>query len=624
MEIKNLGCFSDQGVSVDLSDIVCLVGGNNTGKSTILRTYEAVVDGVSLRAEDINNKGKGHPATVVLWIHIPKGTPNIDEKWKEESDGMFLVRSKWEWPPEGGKAVRTTWDPTLKEYAEDGKASGLDEVFNSRLPKPFRIGSLENPADEHRKLLTIVLEPIASKLKSLIDDKGSALSLKALDMRAEAEKPVADFKETLAQVEKEVNKSYKRVFNASEIKFTVKLGDLAFDPSKSLMSASSVDVSEQHGQTRWDQQGTGSQRALFWSMLQVRSELNRKLDAEKLHLKGIKEKQKELEKVQKKIPALKTEPSKKKAAEEAKQLEEDIKKLKDGGNAAAGESTSILPGYMLLIDEPETALHPAAVRAAKEHLYTLAGEPGWQVMLSTHHPAFVDPLKDNTTIVRLHRPDAAEAPNLYRSNGIKFSDDEKELLRNLLTFDTTVAEMFFGSRVIIVEGDTEFASFSAVMDGEAEKFPISTRPLIIRARGKMTIPLLIRMLTHFKVDFSVLHDIDAPRTDSGAKSGAYTANETITAQVAAGRSLGIKITHRFSCPEFERKHGMTLSMKDKPYEAWKAVCKNAAVGSNVSNTLVALSTVEKEGQESEDGSLYEKALKEWVAKNAAKDPRFQF
>ncbi len=69
---------------------------------------------------------------------------------------------------------------------------------------------------------------------------------------------------------------------------------------------------------------------------------------------------------------------------------------------------------MLLIDEPETALHPSAVRAAKEHLYSLASEVGWQVMLTTHHPAFIDPLKNHTTIVRLHRKKNSP-PNIYRS-----------------------------------------------------------------------------------------------------------------------------------------------------------------------------------------------------------------
>ena len=33
----------------------------------------------------------------------------------------------------------------------------------ARVPKPFRIGSLDNPEEEHQKLLNLVLEPIINK-----------------------------------------------------------------------------------------------------------------------------------------------------------------------------------------------------------------------------------------------------------------------------------------------------------------------------------------------------------------------------------------------------------------------------------------------------------------------------
>lgn len=49
------------------------------------------------------------------------------------------------------------------------------------------------------------------------------------------------------------------------------------------------------------------------------------------------------------------------------------------------------------------------------------------------------------------------------------------------------------------------------MEIENEKYPLSTRPIIIRARGKFTILPIIKMLNHFKVDFSVLHDSDYPK-----------------------------------------------------------------------------------------------------------------
>lgn len=615
MHIKNIGCIGDHGLTVELDSIVCLVGSNNSGKTTVLRAYEIAVKQAELKPDELNVDANGQPAIVELWVHIPKAAGHVDEKWKEAIDGLLLVRSKWEWASNGGKPVRTTWDPTTGTYAEDGKASGLDTVFNSRLPQPFRIGSLQDPNEEHKKLLTLVLEPMVNRYKMLMQDQNSDLRKKIVELQAEAEKPVTEFKDRLEKIQAQVNSSYRQVFNAAEIRLTVSLGDIGFDPQKSLTSGSRVDVAEKHGQTRWDQQGTGSQRALFWSMLQVRSELNR-----------LSELGKQAEKDKADLAKLEQKANKTKADEtKLAKLKEKIGGQPEQNDNA--EADTFLPGYMLLIDEPETALHPSAVRAAKEHLYALASEPGWQVMLSTHHPAFIDPLKDHTTIVRLHRLELHLPPNVYRSEAIQFEGDEIQNLKALLAFDVGVSEMFFGSTVLIVEGDTEFAAFNEVMIFHADDYPLDQRPLIIRARGKATIATLVKMLTQFKINFSVLHDIDSPRTKGGDKaSPAYSVNKRISDAVQAARQAGVAVTYRCSCPNFELHHGMTLPDKDKPYEAWKSVREGDAVRASVRSVLDALltSNPDNEAKVAVDGSQYEPLLKAWIADNKVDSPAYKF
>src|SRR5436309_1752198 len=119
LRIVNIGCIGANGVTIDMADIVCLVGANNCGKSTVLRAYEAAVTNAALRAEDIHSGAAGAPASVEIWVRVPAGTPNIDAKW---IDGEGLVRSQWTWSQAGGGPVRTTWDPTAGAYAENGKA----------------------------------------------------------------------------------------------------------------------------------------------------------------------------------------------------------------------------------------------------------------------------------------------------------------------------------------------------------------------------------------------------------------------------------------------------------------------------------------------------------------------
>lgn len=608
MRVRNLGCIGNEGLTVELDDIVCLVGANNAGKTTVLRAYELAVQQEKLDIKDFNCNANGNPATVELWIHIPESAGNIDEKWKEKtSDGLLLVRSKWEWPLEGGKPTRSTWDPDKGEYADNGKAAGLDTVFNSRLPKPFRIGSLDNPEEEHKKLLNLVLEPIINKYKEIIENEESDLSKKIKELEILANNPISELRNDIDKIQEQINSSYCKVFSSSGIHLNIGIGDIGFDPAKSLLSGSRIDISETGNFARWDQQGTGSQRALFWSILQVRSELSRASDIKK-----------ELQRLEKELQKLE---SKEKPSQKDKEKIQDIRDQL----SQDGSSDFFLPGYMLLIDEPETALHPSAVRAAKEHLYNLASEAGWQVMLSTHHPAFVDPIKDHTTIVRLHRLDKHLEPNIYKSETINFSDDELANLKALMVFDSNVSEIFFGDKVIIVEGDTEFAAFHEIMNSNPEDYPISQRPLIIRARGKATITILVKILSHFKIDFSVLHDIDSPKVSSGDRSNsAYSINKAISDAVTEARGVGLKVTYRCSCPNFEIHHQMDLPSKDKPFRSWKAVQEQEDVRSSIESILKELISVCNDIPIN-DGTNYEDTLKNWIALNHKQDePCYKF
>lgn len=630
MRIENFGCIGAEGLFVELDEIVCLVGSNNSGKSTVLRAYEAAVNADKLKAAEFHRQTEGGIPTVEIWVHIPAGTPNIDEKWKEPSGGLLLVRSKWEWMQPDESPIRSTWNPELSDYAVDGNAAGLDNVFKSRLPKPFRIGSLENPEEEHKQLLKLVLEPVSSGLRALLDSPESELRTKQDDFKASAQKELLSHQKRMDIVAQKINSSYRRVFTMSEIDLVLSIGDLGIDIPSALSQNSQIVVKEPQGSSRWTQQGTGSQRALFWSILEVRSELRREYEARKQADELIAKKNKELGKLKDK-PLPTKEEAQKRHLEKIETLTAevlDLERQRDE-NATTNSSDQFLPGYMLLIDEPETALHPSAIRAAKAHLYSLARDSGWQVMLTTHNPAFVDPLEDHTTIVRLHRSGSTSTPSVYRSDQIQFSVEERANLQSLLAFDVNVAEMFFGPRVVIVEGDTEFAAFSEVLNTNPEKYPVGERPLIIRARGKATISTLIRILTQFKMSFAVLHDIDSPRTKSGGrKNPAFSVNAEICKAVTHARAEGCLVAYRCSCPNFEQHHGMQLPEKDKPFVSWSIVRSDGAVAKSVGSVLDELiSRVDSklcDPAHMKDGTRYEEILRAWVSQQAVRDHAFEF
>ncbi|MCP6440229.1 ATP-binding protein, partial [Klebsiella pneumoniae] len=110
-------------------------------------------------------------------------------------------------------------------------------------------------------------------------------------------------------------------------------------------------------------------------------------------------------------------------SEAVKLLNHQIDAIKNGGVIPEDAEDPALPGYVLLMDEPENALHPMAARAAQSHLYALGKHPDWQVLLTTHSPYFINPLEDHTTIARVQRSSDGKSlsPKLYVADEANFS-----------------------------------------------------------------------------------------------------------------------------------------------------------------------------------------------------------
>lgn len=641
MYIVNVGPVGSEGLTVELDNIVCLVGTNNTGKSTVLRAYELALGTESfIPDKDLCKRATEQAASVELWVHIPKGTANIAEKWKMEDNGLLLVQSRWEWTEGNGwKSFRQTWDPEIGEYSTDDKASGLDTVFGSRLPQPFRIGTLEDPEEEHKKLLTLILQPVADRLKDSLADDQSPLNKALADFNTEAQAPVKEESGRLDTLKGDLNRSHGAIFPELQIDFEIGLGSIDIDPVKLLLKSSRIKFLEWAEEIDWNRQGTGSQRALFWTMLQVRSKLNAIANIAQKTKKDIAEGEKQINKLRKAAEKAKRDDTKRKKENEIKDIEKNLEKLKDADPEKIIEEQGAelaLPGYMLLIDEPEVALHPNAIRAASSYLYGLADDPAWQVILSTHSPQFLDPLKDHTTIVRLDRTETKPSPRTFRSDDVNFTDDEKANLKMLNRFDTGLAEMFFGQYPILMEGDTEFAAFQQIIQEDPDLFPVHNRPIFVRARGKFTLALIIRILQHFKVDFSILHDIDCPKRKDGKKNSAWEANNAVYKELLSAREAGLRVIHRVSVPNFELAHlpveisqeGILLEPPpvDKPWNMVTAVKTRPAIRESVLSVLSNLTdkAAEEEPFDGDFGKEIIKALDKWTKENEVKDDRFDF
>ncbi|MGE8556996.1 MAG: ATP-dependent nuclease [Acinetobacter sp.] len=180
---------------------------------------------------------------------------------------------------------------------------------------------------------------------------------------------------------------------------------------------------------------------------------------------------------------------------------------------ALGNNTS----HILLLDEPEVSLHPTAIATARDVLYSLPQSENWQIMIATHSPNFIDLSKDNTTVIRVEKnlTNGIETTTLFSPEQVQLENDDKVNLKLINLFDSHISHAFFGGKILVVEGDTEYAAFNHIRQTESDKGNQIYDDLnIIRARGKVTVASMMKVLNHFKNKYYVLHDSDTPKCQS--------------------------------------------------------------------------------------------------------------
>src|SRR5574343_1243474 len=137
--IKNYRCIGSIPISLDLDEIVVLVGSNNVGKSSILKAYELAMSQGSGKAnlsiEDFPNGKIDLDNLPEIEIHTRVFDNAPGNKWIEViENGDFIVKEKFIWKSEG-KPIRQGWDVELQEWSEN-VPWGAPNVAKSRRPEP--------------------------------------------------------------------------------------------------------------------------------------------------------------------------------------------------------------------------------------------------------------------------------------------------------------------------------------------------------------------------------------------------------------------------------------------------------------------------------------------------------
>jgi putative ATP-dependent endonuclease of the OLD family len=554
--IKNFRCIGSNPVEVDLDDIVVLVGPNNVGKSTILRAYEVVMshgsaDGRLLLADFPREVVDGDKLPEIeLQTYIdPETKDKPGEQWLhlEEETGRNYVRERWIWDSPNKDPTRQGRRANAEDWSEN-VPWGAPNVAKSHRPIPHRVDAFASPETQAQGVINIiktVLQDLAKK-PGEGEDTASALEKLRIEILQVQARIIENSQVEIDKIEAELSSIISEVFKGFKVKIDPRHQDLS-DKALLLFNTDPIlRMGPEDGHSApIEKQGSGARRTLLWSALKLVGERSGET---------------------------------KKATG---------KKAKAATDAAETSSPEAPRPHVLLMDEPEICLHPNAIREACRVLYGLAVDgSGWQVMVTTHSPAFIDLSRDNTTIVRVERDEGGSihGTTVFRPTRARLDTDDKKLLKLLNTWDPYVGEFFFGGRAIIVEGDTEYSAFQLIIDRERKEFGDVH---VIRSRGKFIIPALIKILNHFGSGYAVLHDSDTPTLKSGNANPAWAGNNSIlNGALAAPNPSAVRIVA--SVPNFEEAYLGVAVSKEKPYHAVAQMNTDEAAYVRVRSLLVSL------------------------------------
>jgi len=515
--IKNFRCIGANPVTIDLDDIVVLVGPNNAGKSSILKAYEVIMsEGSSaghLAIEDFPAGKVDTAALPEMELHSTVYDNSPGPEWMEKLEsGEMLVRELWRWAAPGAP-TRRGYNVQAQRWANDEDKEkvpwGAAGIANSRRPQPHRVDAFSSPDEQAGEIVSLLMTAIKDRVKSHQADskvnKQSDFAKLLADIAALQKKIVAESEEQISAVQIGLSGYVSRIFPGHRIVFDAKPED---DLDKALglfKSNPQLLMGPENGYlSTIGRQGSGARRTLLWTAIRLLAESGTKKDA------------------------------------------------------------SQRP-HILLLDEPEICLHPSAVREACDLLYSLpVTTKNWQVMVTTHSPCFVDFARDHTSIVRVERDQGGniKGTTIFRPQKAGFDGPDRERLKLLNMCDPYVAEFFFGGKTVVVEGDTEYTAFKHVIGANPKKYE---GVHIVRARGKATIVSLCKILNQFGAPYAVLHDSDRPTYEKEKKeyaNPAWAHNESIRKEIAKAAAPTRLVA---SVPNFEGAYIGQEAKSDKPY-----------------------------------------------------------
>lgn len=164
------------------------------------------------------------------------------------------------------------------------------------------------------------------------------------------------------------------------------------------------------------------------------------------------------------------------------------------------------PDYLFLFEEPELYLHPNGQRILYNVLERLSIKD--QVFVTTHSPNFFSATAKETCFIKIYK-DFSSSPPCSKAKEINFVQNSsyKDAFQIICYENSTPA--FFSKKVLLVEGDSDliFLKGLSTFINESYCFDKANIP-IIRINGKMNTKRFHQFYKHFDIEVFTLLDLD--------------------------------------------------------------------------------------------------------------------
>lgn len=441
-------------VSLPLGSYTPLVGQNNTGKTSILEAIKWALDPSALKESDfcgdtevitVSLKIEGIGEELLEQIPEPKHRTAIEPFCR---DGVLWVRVIANGTKKS-EFQREVWEvdqPGVGEVPQSWRSypTGLPEAVSILLPDPLFIEAMDDVGIDLGKakkgttiklLLDEIMKPVLGAHKELRDALNTISEVLSVDGKQRSPH--------LVEFDKVSTEYLENFFPGLALELDLQVVNI-----KDFFKTGDLHVQDHvtEDRRRFDEMGTGAQRAIQMALVQYLAEIR---------------------------------------------------------NPDLGAATR----RPLLIDEPELYLHPQGVTRLRKALHKLS-QAGFQVLFSTHSPLMLS--RENaadTVIVAQDAEGTASVRQPLRSAVKDALESAKAQSRTLFELGN-LANIYFSEKVVLCEGKTEGRLLPLAYERLFEVSPEADGIAFVTLGSCSDIPKALPVLRAMKIPACAIADLD--------------------------------------------------------------------------------------------------------------------